>query len=502
MNSSSTRGFYESTKYAIMNNKDFKYDNSKNEITKTVITLLYKLRQIKEILGLSKLPLNLIYYDENLRDKGNENSDNCTFFQMHLTGTFYGCHNFELFQLVCEQIKKRNKQFILLSSGSAAEKIFDYCSDIKQIREYYIFCFKKEKYEPLLQKYKKLKGVYNLFDDLLDRLFHIEKIPIENMKSSNLIFFEDYNETYIKLHYKIIQRYQLFKLFKENNYNQEKFIQMIAKEKPNFLEIAEELFPDKKEIIEFFKEKIDEKESEIEPYFNCIEEPKTFIRNYTLESFYYFYLNKFLRQGDYDAFIKLSTHISKFVYFLLQHRKKDTNIDDKSDLYRTMTLFKEDINLYESSVGRVFCYPSFTSTSLIRGQFTPTGDKSGKEVVILEIKQNGAKNAISVEEYSKYKGEKEYIFPPFSFFKISGFKRNEGTPKNPHIIQLLSIKMDKPLEETFEDFFIKETDNLDPEGLDMLILCDNNEKIEVNKKYYTSENSSKKLKSKKSRKIK
>ena len=62
--------------------------------------------------------------------------------------------------------------------------------------------------------------------------------------------------------------------------------------------------------------------------------------------------------------------------------------------------------------------------------------------------------------------------------------------------------MDKPLEETFEDFFIKETDNLDPEGLDMLILCDNNEKIEVNKKYYTSENSSKKLKSKKSRKIK
>ena len=38
---------------------------------------------------------------------------------------------------------------------------------------------------------------------------------------------------------------------------------MIAKEKPNFLEIAEELFPDKKEIVEFFKEKINEKEWEI-----------------------------------------------------------------------------------------------------------------------------------------------------------------------------------------------------------------------------------------------
>ena len=260
MNTGSTRGFYESTKYAILNNKDFQYDKGKSELTKVVITLLYKLRQIEELLGKSKLPLNIIYYDENLRDQGKENSDNCTFFQMHLTGTFYGCHNFQLFQLVCEEIKKRKKQFILLCSGSASEKIFNYCADMNQIREYYIFCFQKEKYEPLLKKYTKLKGVYNLFDELLDKLFNIEEIPIENIKSSNLIFFEDYNETFIKLHYKIIQRYQLYKLFKENNYDQEKFIQMIANAKPNFIEAAEELFPDKKETVDFFKEKTNEKE--------------------------------------------------------------------------------------------------------------------------------------------------------------------------------------------------------------------------------------------------
>ena len=500
MNTGSTRGFYESTKNAIMNNKDFQYDKSKGDITKNALILLYKLRQIKEIMGLSKLPLNLIYYDENLKDKGNENSDNCTFFQMHLTGTFYGCHNFQLFQLVCEQIKKRNKMFILLCSGSASEKIFDYCSNMEQIREYYIFCFKKEKYEPLLKKYSKLKGVYNLFDVLLDKLFHIDKIPIENLKSSNLIFFEDYNETYIKLHYKIIQRYQLYKLFRENNYNQEKFIQMISEKKPNFLEVAEELFPNKQEIIDFFKEKIDKKESVLEQYFNCLEEPKTYIRNYTLESFYYRYLNLFLRQGDFDSFMKMSTHISKFVYFLYQHKNKNIKDYDNSDLYRTMILPKEDIDLYGASIGRVFCYPSFTSTSLLRGKFTPTG-KSDNEVVILEIKQNGSKNAISIEEYSKYQGEKEYVFPPFSFFKIAGMKREEGTAKNPHIIQLIAIKTEKPLEEIFEDFFIKETDNLDPEGLEMLFLSENNEKIEFNKKYYTSESTPKKLKSKKSKRI-
>ena len=296
-------------------------------------------------MGLSKLPLNIIYYDENLKDKENENSDNCTFFQMNLTGTFYGCHNFQLFQLVCEQIKKRKKIFILLCSRSASEKIFDYCSNMEQIREYYIFCFKKEKYEPLLKKYSKLKGVYNLFDVLLDKLFHIEKIPIENLKSSNLIFFEDYNEIYIKLHYKIIQRYQLYKLFRDNNYNQEKFIQMISEKKPNFLGVAEELFPNKEEIMDFFKEKIDKKELELETYFNCLEDPKTYIRNYTLDSFYYRNLNFFLRQGDFDSFMKLSTHISKFVYFLYQHKNKNIKDYDNSDLYRTMILPKEDINL-------------------------------------------------------------------------------------------------------------------------------------------------------------
>ena len=486
MNKGSKRGFLESVYYSIMDNKDFEYNGSVSKLSKTLSLLLYKLREKKEKLGLSKIPLNIIYYDENLRDKGGENSDNCTFFQMNIQGTFYGCHNFDLFQLVCEEIKKRNKQFILLSSGRAAEKIFDYCSEIDKIREYYIFCFKKEDYIPLMEKYKKLKGVYNLFDELLEKLFSIEKIPIENIKSSNLIFFEDYNETYIKLHYKIIQKYQLYKLFKEQNYHEDKFIQMITVSKPHFLEMAEQLFPDKKEIIDFFQKKTEEKESIIKPFFDCLENPKTYIHNYTIESFYYKYLNRFLRQGDFDSFIKLSSHISKFIYYLFQHRAKNIKKHVKSDLYRTMILKKEDVDLYESSIGRVICYPAFTSTSLEKG-FTPTGNKNPEdEVVLLVIKQNDTKNAISIKEFSDYEGEEEYLFTPFSFFKITGLKREKGTFENPHIIDLTAIKMNKPLEELFEDFLKKETDNLDPEGLNMLVLCDNNEKIEFNKRYCTN----------------
>ena len=84
MNNSSKRGFYESTYYSIINNTDFKYDLSLSKLSKTISLLFYKIRKIKDEKGISKLPLNIIYYDTNLRDKGNENSNNCTFFQMNI----------------------------------------------------------------------------------------------------------------------------------------------------------------------------------------------------------------------------------------------------------------------------------------------------------------------------------------------------------------------------------------------------------------------------------
>ena len=76
---------------------------------------------------------------------------------MNINGTFYGCHNFELFKIICEKIKNKNKEFILLSSGSAAKKIYDYCSNIKEIREYYIYCYYKEKIYTFNESISKIK---------------------------------------------------------------------------------------------------------------------------------------------------------------------------------------------------------------------------------------------------------------------------------------------------------------------------------------------------------
>ena len=113
-----------------------------------------------------KIKLNILYYDENLKIK-NENRDICTYFEMNLSGTFYGCHSFKLFRNVCEKIRRNKTKFILISSGSSAESIFKFCSNMEdEIREYYIYCKDKENYLSLMENYPKLKGVYNVFNEL------------------------------------------------------------------------------------------------------------------------------------------------------------------------------------------------------------------------------------------------------------------------------------------------------------------------------------------------
>ena len=429
-----------------------------------------------------KMNLNILYYDENLNNE--ENSDNSSFFFMNTNGTFYGCHYFELFEKVLEKIKNNKKEFILLCSGSSSEKIFDYCSNVQELKEFYIYCFERKKYISLIKKYPKLKGVYNFFEDLKNTLYNLPGFKNKIIKSSNLIFFEEYNSIYIKLHYEFIIKYDLYKQFKAKSIPTNEFLSFIEKKYPYFLELAEQLFPNKEEIIYFFIKNTNEKKETIEKIFYCEDKIENYIKNYTLESFYYKYLNKFLREGDFDAFRILSSHIASFIYNLYNYREKNINIHEKFDLYRKMFINKEDLKLYKNSIGRVICYPAFTSTSIDESAYIPHQVNPDDELVKLIIEQNNTKSAVLISEFSKFPQEKEYLFLPFSFFKIKNVEEHSGTRNNPHIIYLIAIESDKPIEEMFVDFFKNETDGLNPEGLDMLKLCNNDTKIVFNETYF------------------
>ena len=106
-----------------------------------------------------KMKLNIIYYSDSLL-KDMETSDYCAYLQMNIQGTFYGCHNMNLLNLICDKIRKSDRDFILITSGSSAEKVYNKISSLSNIKEYYIYCIYKDKYTYLKNKYYKLKGIY------------------------------------------------------------------------------------------------------------------------------------------------------------------------------------------------------------------------------------------------------------------------------------------------------------------------------------------------------
>ena len=445
----------------------------KKEITETKIEATkifgplnpYKSRGSGNAILLTKTyNINIIFYDENTTNSDDFNYY-CSYFKSNLEGAFYGINDFNLFRYVSHKIHQNTKNFILISSGFCAEKIFNYCfqKGIYQIDKYYIYCLNKPKYYHFMQKYPNLKGILSTFDDLKKVITDNQPAINKHIRSSNLIFLSDYNSTFIKLHYEIVRKYSLYKLFKSKDYDKTKFLDLIQNKFPYYENIARELiYNDDEAMVKFFKDITKEPEEELRKVFNHNHEIADYISNYTIESFYFRNINRFLRTSDFRSYRILSNHISKFIYHLYEYRKTHYQLSN-SVLYRSMYITQDEFNLYLNSIGKVICYPSFTSTSLKRKSFIPY-NKISELFVELIIQQNNSPSIISIRDLSNHPNEEEYLCLPFTFFKITNVDMGNN------IIYLTALRSEKPIEDMFLEFMENETDNLDPEGLEMIKL--------------------------------
>ena len=429
-----------------------------------------------------KYRINLIYYDKNLASK--ENNGYCSNFKKYLEGAFYGINNFNLFVYICHKIQQNSRKFILLSSGSSAKEVFDYCEtkNISNIYMYLIFCSYKQKYEEYFQFYTKLKGIYTNFYDLTKFLFSDSSLLQRNIriKSSNFILLSDYNSTYIKLHFEIVQKYSLYKLLKSKNFQENKFLELIKNKNDYYKSLAKELlFKDDEAMIKYFKSKTNESENKLREIFNGQHNIEKYISNYTVEGFYYKYINIALREGDFITFRILSNHISKFIYHLYEYRKTNFQTSNNT-LYRSMYISQDEYTTYRNNIGKVICYPSFTSTSLHSG-WNPTPQNSNLILVRLVIQQNNSQSIINIMNLSQHKTEEEFLCLPFTFFKITNVVSSTVNNIHTDTIYLTALNSEKPLEEMFLDFLQNETDNLDPEGLEMIRLTNDNTTMYINK---------------------
>ena len=115
-----------------------------------------------------------------------------------------------------------------------------------------------------------------------------------------------------------------------------------------------------------------------------------------------------------------------------------------------MVLKSYDYSAYKDNIGQLICYPAFTFVS--ERDLSKYSSPNPKAIRINHIKSDD----IHIVLYIDYKcnntsyqtpcinissittnyGEKEYIFPPFSFFRIEKVENRSGTIKDPHIIYM------------------------------------------------------------------
>lgn len=389
--------------------------------------------------------VHLIYYDENI-DFNSENYGYVKKFKNTIQGAFFPVKTIDSLKKLVEKLKSITIKgaFTLVTSGRAAEKVIPICSSI--INNIIIFCFYIDKYLPLKVKFPKIKQVLADFQSIFKYLSDSQITNDTVIINNKFITFEDYSNKYINFH-KI-----LAKFFNEKYNN----ISYDSSNKKKFLDFVDSIKDvEGKNMIRLFVEKVE---------YGTVKE---FIEAYTGETTLCYSLNRWLRNLNEYEYNGLQYFAGPFSYALYKYAydRKNQGIYYTKKFYRKMTIKLSDFYMYKIFIGELICYPAFTSTSekdISKYNFpTATAIEVNKltandisVVLIIEYicyNKNDSTPCINASEYSVNSGEEEYIFPPFSFFKITNVEERDGKPNNPHIIY-----MSIPSKSNLVEFWLKQ----------------------------------------------
>ena len=191
-----------------------------------------------------------------------------------------------------------------------------------------------------------------------------------------------------------------------------------------------------------------------------------FIKVYTGETILCYLLNKYLRKCDENEYEKIKYFAGPFSYSLYKYAFNNLKIrvNSSKTFYREMVIKYNDYEKYKNNIGELICFPSFTFVSekdTPKYNFPTVNSikinniKSEDIYVVLIIEYKCDNSSyetpcINVSYDSVNPKEKEYIFPPFSFFRITKIIEGNGKKGNPHIIY-----MNVPKKRSLIEFNIK-----------------------------------------------
>ena len=374
---------------------------------------------------------NIIYYDENIDFKKKIFNDSDK-FERKTPGAFILCTNELSFDMIKKEILKQIKKdrryiFNLITTGSLFEKVINLLSQDNEfnncIKNICIYCFNLKKYLPLKNRHPKLhENIYNKINNVIDFINKNASKDIKPYPITKLIRFEDYLDKYKDRHFIISQFYGDLspKTYQQYLNNMKELI----KEK----EESNELKSPKFSILKgFMKFDINQDMEELD---------KLIIKEYSKNTFYGD-LNKWLMSSKMNLFEPVAYFTSRLMYSLNSYAIKNNMFCEElgKKVYRGITMPYTSLLPYERVVGKKILLSAFTSTSenesvaktWSRRKYSKKIYENNYQFSIVyyitnNYKNNWISNGINIQKESQFPNENEYLFLPFSFYKVTEVK--------------------------------------------------------------------------------
>jgi hypothetical protein len=340
------------------------------------------------------------------------------YFEKNNIGSFIFCKDTDTLKLIRKEIlskKKRSPKLIfnIITSGSSFEDLQKIMEENKEfencINKICIFCFAIEKYTKYKNDCNKIFDIYNKPKDVID--FLIKTQTEKHYFKTKIITRKFYNEIYKSRHFQIAQFYEDLNpdLYRKSIER----IKKIIKEEDNQNKLIESFLK--------FELKNDSQNSD-----------ELIIKEYTNRTFTK-YLNECLMDIDEELDESVAYFTSRLIFSLNSYAKKNNMfcIENNKKLYCGNILPYSIILSYEKAKGLIITFPHFISTTeseFLAKNWARRGDSIEIYNITLHFsvlfiitniyKGNWISNGINIQNISAYKGEKEILFLPFSFFKV------------------------------------------------------------------------------------
>ena len=354
---------------------------------------------------------------------------------------------------------KNNCDFCLISNGRCFLQAMNNIKDIKEkehkkfkFKKICIFCLNKENYLTYLKKYNNLEGIYTTEDEVIQFIGNNSLSKTTVYKSLKIMTYEKYSKKYYKIHHIISKYYRedpgdnfskFYNIIKEEFQNNNKLLGTFEKfenqtNSQNATELIKEYTFDSNEclykvlntkwLLNLEKWSLDKKINN-----GWLDRIKNFFSELN------FFNKKKSFDDDYLSSEKKAYFIGQFMFkvnFKINEEKNNNNEfynRKELKLYRGMTLDNIEALSYPIELGEVITFPTFISTSKeldVAKRFAKINDLKEKKkehkysiIFNITIKQNIELFPLYFKiRETYYNNEEEFLFNPFTFFKINDYK--------------------------------------------------------------------------------